>query len=49
MVTDGNASFSDEDHNAALGAFYASFGDVMPTDMLIDIMARNAKRREAAE
>jgi ureidoacrylate peracid hydrolase len=49
MVTDGNASFSDEDHNAALGAFYASFGDVMPTDMLVEIMARNGKTREAAE
>jgi len=50
MVTDGNAAYSDDEHNAALTAFYASFGDVMPTDMLVEILARDAKKpRHAAE
>ena len=50
MVTDGNAAYNDEEHNAALTAFYATFGDIMPTDMLVDILARDAKKpRHAAE
>ncbi len=47
MVTDGNASHSDDEHNRALSAFYASFGDIMPTDMLVSLMAKNAKRQAA--
>ncbi len=35
MVTDGNAAATDEEHNAALIAFYLTFGDIMPTDMLV--------------
>jgi ureidoacrylate peracid hydrolase len=35
MVTDGNAASTDEEHNAALIAFYLTFGDIMPTDMLV--------------
>jgi ureidoacrylate peracid hydrolase len=50
MVTDGNAAYSDAEHNAALTAFYASFGDIMPTDKLIEILARDAKKPpQAAE
>jgi ureidoacrylate peracid hydrolase len=49
MVTDGNAAYSDDEHNAALTAFYASFGDIMPTAMVVDILARNAKQHQAAE
>ncbi len=50
MVTDGNAAYSDEEHNAALTAFYASFGDIMPTDMLVGLLERTAKKpRHAAE
>ncbi len=50
MVTDGNAAYSDEEHNHALTAFYASFGDIMPTAMLVELLAKNAKKpREAAE
>lgn len=48
MVTDGNASYSDDEHNHALTAFYGTFGDIMPTDMLIGLIAKNGKR-EAAE
>jgi ureidoacrylate peracid hydrolase len=35
MVTDGNAAATDEEHNSALIAFYLTFGDIMPTDMLV--------------
>jgi ureidoacrylate peracid hydrolase len=50
MVTDGNAAYSDAEHNAALTAFYATFGDIMPTETLVEILARNNKRpRHAAE
>jgi ureidoacrylate peracid hydrolase len=49
MVTDGNAAATDEDHNASLIAFYLTFGDIMPTDMLIERLARNARKAVAAE
>jgi ureidoacrylate peracid hydrolase len=50
MVSDGNAAMSDDEHNAALTGFYANFGDVMPTDDVIDCLRRNAgKSRAAAE
>jgi ureidoacrylate peracid hydrolase len=50
MVTDGNAAVTDEDHNAALGAFYMHFGDIMSTDMLIECLTNNAgAKRDAAE
>jgi ureidoacrylate peracid hydrolase len=45
MVTDGNAAMTDEEHAASLIAFYLSFGDIMPTDMLIDCLRRNAGKR----
>ncbi len=50
MVTDANAAFTDEEHNAALTSFYLVFGDIMSTDLAIDRLARNgARRRSAAE
>ncbi len=39
MVTDANAADTDADHNAALTAFYSTFGDIMPTDMVVDRLA----------
>lgn len=48
MVTDGNAAYNDDEHNAALTAFYASFGDIMPTDMLVTILARDGKKAQHA-
>jgi ureidoacrylate peracid hydrolase len=48
MVTDGNASYSDDEHNRALTAFYSTFGDIMSTDELIALIAKSAKK-EAAE
>lgn len=35
MVTDGNAAATDEEHNAALTAFYLTFGDILSTDMIV--------------
>jgi ureidoacrylate peracid hydrolase len=48
MVTDANAAFTDEEHNAALTSFYLVFGDIMPADMVIERLARN-RRGAAAE
>lgn len=44
MVSDGTAATHDDLHNASLTAFYLNFGDVMPTDMLVDCLTRNARR-----
>jgi ureidoacrylate peracid hydrolase len=49
MVTDANAAVTDEDHNASLRAFYLTFGDIMPTDMLVGCLLRNSRARAAAE
>lgn len=35
MVTDANAAASDEEHNAALVAFYLTFGDILSTDEVV--------------
>jgi hypothetical protein len=40
MLTDANAADTDADHNAALTAFYSTFGDIMPTDMAIELLTR---------
>ena len=40
MVSDGNAAMSEAEHNASLSAFYATFGDVMDTDMLVAALDR---------
>jgi len=42
MVSDANAADSDEEHNASLIAFYLTFGDIMPTDMLVARCAETA-------
>jgi ureidoacrylate peracid hydrolase len=44
MVTDGNATTTDEAHNAALVAFYSMFGDVMSTDFAISRLEAMADR-----
>ncbi len=38
MVTDANAADTDDDHNAALTAFYSTFGDIMPTDVIVELL-----------
>jgi ureidoacrylate peracid hydrolase len=40
MVSDGNAALTQVEHEASLTAFYATFGDVMDTDMIIGILER---------
>ena len=47
MVSDANASRTDEEHNAALTGFYITFGDVMSTDEVIACVARNAAAQDA--
>jgi ureidoacrylate peracid hydrolase len=42
MVTDANAAMTMEEHRASLLGFYAIFGDVMDTDMVIRRLTRNA-------
>jgi len=49
MVSDGNAAENDEEHNATLRSIYLTFGDVMDTDMLVDILKRRSNTRTAAE
>jgi ureidoacrylate peracid hydrolase len=48
MVTDANASSSDEEHNAALTAFFRNYGDVMSTAEVIGFIERNGSERGAA-
>ena len=40
MVTDANAADTDDDHNNALTAFYTTFGDIMPTDMIVELLGQ---------
>jgi nicotinamidase-related amidase len=47
MVSDGNAAMTQQEHDAALTAFYNIFGDVMDTDMIV--AALRARPAAAAE
>jgi ureidoacrylate peracid hydrolase len=49
MVSDANATRTDEEHNATLSTFYAIFGDVMDTDFLIQRLEAGAALKVAAE
>lgn len=42
MVADGNAAGRDQDHNAALHNVYRTFGDVRPTDEVLDLIRAGA-------
>src|SRR5205814_1116651 len=42
MVSDGNAALTQAEHDASLTAFYATFGDVMDTEMIITALDRAA-------
>jgi ureidoacrylate peracid hydrolase len=37
-VTDANAADTDDDHKAALTAFYSTFGDIMSTDVIVELL-----------
>jgi ureidoacrylate peracid hydrolase len=49
MVSDANAARTDAEHNATLATFYAIFGDVMDTALLIERLEVNAAAPAAAE
>lgn len=49
MVSDCNAAENDEEHNASLRAIYLTFGDVMDSAMVIDLLKRRSNSRAAAE
>jgi ureidoacrylate peracid hydrolase len=49
MVSDANAARTDAEHNATLATFYAIFGDVMDTPLLIECLHTNAAPPAAAE
>jgi ureidoacrylate peracid hydrolase len=42
MVSDANATFSDEEHEATLRNFISYFGDVRSTDEVLDILTEHA-------
>ena len=48
MITDGNAAVTDDDHNASLGNFYLTLGDIMSTDFAIGCLRRNGQKGLAA-
>ena len=48
MVSDGNATTSDEEHNAALTAFFRNYGDVMSTDEVVGFVGRALPVRKRA-
>jgi ureidoacrylate peracid hydrolase len=48
MVSDGLATHSDEEHNAALSIFYGLFGDVQTVDEALQSLERGDKSRAAA-
>lgn len=49
MVSDCNAADNDEEHNASLRAIYLTFGDVMDSQMVSEILRRRSNARSAAE
>jgi ureidoacrylate peracid hydrolase len=48
FVTDGNATLSDEEHNATLISMSAIFADVMDTKYLIELIERSNRVKTAA-
>jgi len=47
FITDGNATWTDEEHNATLGTMLAQFSDVRSTDEVIHLLS--GSQRAAAE
>ena len=47
FVSDGTATYNDEEHNATLGIMLAMFADVMTTDEVVERLAGGV--RQAAE
>ena len=49
FIEDGNATFSDTEHNATLGAMAHTFCDVISTDGMIDMIAAAVTPRTVAQ
>jgi ureidoacrylate peracid hydrolase len=49
FVADGNATFTDEEHNATLSAMSYTFCDVLGADALIDLIGQNQVAAKAPE
>ena len=49
FIADGNATFTDEEHNATLSAMAHAFCDVIGTDAMIALIAQPAAARQAAD
>jgi ureidoacrylate peracid hydrolase len=47
MLSDGNATWTDEEHAATLNSFMIFFGDVMSTDEAIARLVPAAQRKSA--
>jgi len=43
-VSDGNATTSDEAHNASLNALFNRFADVFTTDEVLELLQANSAR-----
>ena len=43
FVSDGTATYNDEEHNATLGIMLAMFADVMTTDEVVDRLAKRSQ------
>ena len=48
MVSDGNATHTDDEHNATLSALYGQFADVQTVDEVLQSLERGDKARAAA-
>jgi ureidoacrylate peracid hydrolase len=44
FVSDGTATWNDDEHNASLGIMLAQFADVMSTDEVVDRLSRDMSR-----
>lgn len=45
LVADACAAMRDQDHNATLHVVYRSYGDVRPTDEVLDLIREGADQR----
>jgi ureidoacrylate peracid hydrolase len=43
FVSDGNATFTDEEHNATLTNLYSVYSDVIPTSQVLELIAAGSK------
>jgi ureidoacrylate peracid hydrolase len=46
VISDANATVSDEAHNASLNALFTRFADVFSTDEMMDLLAAAGPQQE---